>query len=510
MNIITLHAAVARNPQARLNAPADFLLSQQEHIAIMGPNGAGKTRLVGMLTGKVPLVEGTLAYDFGPGTEPRAWGNIVQLTFEDALGSVETPYYFQQRFNSQDREESPYVWQVMGMERVRTEARAVDGQTSIAGTAVDVRSERDIERSHMVPLSDEALALAREFRVDELLEKRRLHLFRNLLGNPKVLILDNPFIGLDAPMRDQLTQFLARIAASGKVNLVLVQSMLDSVPDFITHVVGVEDGVVATKQTRDEYLRSFAARPRPTLFCAQASREICDLPVRPVASLAVDGQPTDDVVEIRNLSLSLGEGRTLYGGLSWTVKRGERWALQGRNGACKSTLLSLICADHPAAYACDISLFGRRRGTGESIWDVKRHIGFVSPEFHRAYRENRPAIEIVASGLHDSVGLYRRPRPEQIDICRLWMRVFGIEGLADRQFLTLSSGEQRLCLLARAFVKDPALLILDEPLHGLDTWRRQLVRDVIAAFCRRPDKTLIMVSHYAEELPDIIDHSLTL
>ena len=200
----------------------------------------------------------------------------------------------------------------------------------------------------------------------------------------------------------------------------------------------------------------------------------------------------------------------LYGGLNWTVNRGEHWALQGRNGAGKSTLLSLICADHPAAYACDISLFGRRRGTGESIWDIKRHIGFVSPEFHRAYKENRPAIDIVASGLHDSVGLYKRPRPEQLDTCLFWMRVFGIEHLRDRMFLTLSSGEQRLCLLARAFVKDPALLILDEPLHGLDTYRRNLVRDVIGCFCQRPDKTLIMVTHYVEELPGNITKRLVL
>ena len=154
----------------------------------------------------------------------------------------------------------------------------------------------------------------------------------------------------------------------------------------------------------------------------------------------------------------------LYNDLTWSVKRGEKWALQGRNGAGKSVLLSLITADHPAAYAYDISLFGRRRGTGESIWDIKRYIGFVSPEFHRAYRQNVPAIEIVASGLNDTVGLYKRPQVEQIETCRFWMRVFGIAHLEQRLFLTLSNGEQRLCLLARAFVKDPDLLILDEPL----------------------------------------------
>ena len=217
------------------------------------------------------------------------------------------------------------------------------------------------------------------------------------------------------------------------------------------------------------------------------------------------------VISIRNLSLKLPDtDRVLYRGLNWEVNSGEKWALQGRNGSGKSTLLSLICADHPAAYACDISLFGRRRGTGESIWEIKRNIGFVSPEFHRAYKENRPAIEIVASGLHDSVGLYKRPRPEQMDTCLFWMKVFGIDSLKDRMFLTLSSGEQRLCLLARAFVKDPSLLILDEPLHGLDTFRRNLVRQVITEFCKRSAKTLIMVTHYVEELPGNITKRMEL
>ena len=129
---------------------------------------------------------------------------------------------------------------------------------------------------------------------------------------------------------------------------------------------------------------------------------------------------------------------------------------------------------------------------------------------HRAYMKNLPAIDIVASGLHDSVGLYRRTLPEQKAVCEWWMDIFGIAHLRDRDFLTLSSGEQRLCLLARAFVKDPQLLILDEPLHGLDARNGQLVKEIIDTFCRRPGKTLIMVSHYEEELPSCITHRLHL
>jgi molybdate transport system ATP-binding protein len=153
-------------------------------------------------------------------------------------------------------------------------------------------------------------------------------------------------------------------------------------------------------------------------------------------------------------------------------------------------------------------LFGKKRGTGESIWDIKKRIGYVSPEMFRSYLKNLPVIDIVASGLFDTVGLYRRPKPEQLFICEWWLDIFGISNLKDRNFLQLSSGEQRLVLLTRAFVKDPDLLILDEPLHGLDNYHCRLVKDIIEAFCRRTDKTLIMVTHYQEELPSCITHSL--
>ena len=224
---------------------------------------------------------------------------------------------------------------------------------------------------------------------------------------------------------------------------------------------------------------------------------------------AHEAYDSDEVVRLNRVSIRYGD-RTILQDLDWTVRRGERWALSGENGAGKSTLLSLVCADNPQSYACDIRLFGRKRGSGESIWDIKRHIGYVSPEMHRAYQKNLPARDIVASGLHDSIGLYRRPAPGEVETCAWWMEVFGVGGLAARSFLHLSSGEQRLCLLARAFVKDPELLILDEPLHGLDTRNRRRVRAVIEAFCHRRGKTLVMVTHYEDELPPCIDHRLHL
>lgn len=524
MSTIRLSNALGRMPQTRMHQPVNFVLESGEHIAVMGPNGGGKSCLVDLLTGKNLLMQGTLEYDFGPDTKPTAYGNIVQLTFEDALGSVEKPYYFQQRFNSQDRDESPLVMTVL-------KRALASGNVSATGLTADEARMA----GHGLTLEDARAAGAEDdseflqnplldtFMMRPLLQKRmvllssgemrRYQLFKYLIKKPHVLIVDNPFIGLDAPMREQLSDFFQMLVDSQEVQIIMILSMLDTVPDFMTHVVEVKDMVVGEKVTREAYLAAkddFAASKLSRLS-DDLKQEMLNLPVLLPANLTIDGSVTDEIIDIRDLSLQLPDtDRVLYNGLNWTVRRGDKWALQGRNGAGKSTLLSLICADHPAAYACDISLFGRRRGTGESIWEIKKHIGFVSPEFHRAYKENRPAIDIVASGLHDSVGLYKRPRPDQVDTCLFWMRVFGIEQLKDRMFLTLSSGEQRLCLLARAFVKDPALLILDEPLHGLDTYRRNLVRDIIATFCQRPDKTLIMVTHYVEELPGEITQSMVL
>lgn len=333
-------------------------------------------------------------------------------------------------------------------------------------------------------------------------ELRKFQLTKTLLSNPRVLIMDNPFIGLDAKTRDQLHALLCELIRMTCLQIILVLSKTDDIPSLITHVIPVENRMCGDKITLKAYLAG--CKPVPERVLSKEKEE------RILALPYGDGfYHTDHVVDLNKVSIRYGE-RTILKELDWSVKCGEKWALSGDNGSGKSTLLSLVCADNPQSYACDITLFGRKRGSGESIWEIKKHIGYVSPEMHRAYLKNLPAIDIVASGLHDSVGLYKRPRPEQMETCEWWMDIFGIADLKERSFLQLSSGEQRLVLLARAFVKDPELLILDEPLHGLDLINRRLVKDIIETFCRRRDKTMIMVTHYKDELPMCITGSLHL
>lgn len=476
----TVHIAggVVRNPLVRLAEPATFDFLAGEHIAIVGPNGAGKSLLVDMLTGKYPLKEGELTYDFSPSPTRTVYDNIKYIAFRDTYGSADANYYYQQRWNAHDQEDAPLVSEMLG--EVKD----------------DALKQQLFELFRIEPMLDKKIILLSSG------ELRKFQLTKALLTSPRILVMDNPFIGLDAPTRELLFNLLEQLTRLGTLQIVLVLSMLNDIPSFITHVVPVNEKKVGEKMEREAYIEAFRSQDVvPPMD--ELQKRILDLPYDNT------NYTSDEVVKLNKVSIRYDD-RTILKELDWTVMRGQKWALSGENGAGKSTLLSLVCADNPQSYACDISLFGRKRGTGESIWEIKKHIGYVSPEMHRAYLKNLPAIEIVASGLHDSIGLYKRPKEEQMAICEWWMDIFGIAALKDTPFLQLSSGEQRLALLARAFVKDPELLILDEPLHGLDTYNRRRVKKVIEAFCSRRDKTMIMVTHYENELPGTITDRLFL
>ena len=424
--------------------------------AIAGRNGSGKTQYVDQLRKQ-------LASD-----------RVRYIAFTDSYGvNVDGQYYLQLRWNQHD----------------------IDHETPTVGELLQraylLAGENTEERRH---LRDQLYAL---FHIEEFLDKyiitlssgelRKFQLTKTLFADPKLLIMDNPFIGLDAETRDQLRDLLKLLAEERDMEIVLVMSKTDDIPSFVSEVkwMGEQESV--------------------------AAHVLSDKKREAILSLPYTNSDYDcqRVIDMKQVSIRYGE-RTILKDLDWTVMNGERWALSGQNGSGKSTLLSLVCADNPQSYACDITLFDRPRGSGESIWDIKKHIGYVSPEMHRSYKRNLPAIRIVASGLMDSIGLYAIPNPQDYDKCRWWLDIFGIGDLADRPFLQLSSGEQRLVLLARAFVKDPQLLILDEPLHGLDLWNRRLTKDIIETFCQRKGKTLIMVTHYQEELPNNITNHLFL
>lgn len=524
--IIDIQKGVVRHPLYRMAAPIDFALEAGEQLAIVGDNGAGKSRLVDVLTGKLALMPmNEVRYDFAPSKARMVSDNIKYLTFRDSYGTSEGVYYHQQRWNQNDIEETPLVRDLLAeafrvAEEGQTRKTVYDKFMVREETPEQEQARLEQEEADKHDMHRELEKVRRHlyeiFHLEQLLDKhvillssgelRKFQLTKTLLTNPRVLIMDNPFIGLDVKARRQLAEFLTLLTSETRVAVVLVLSKTDDIPDFITHVVPVADLRVGQKMALQSYRDAMPPVPR-RMLTEEKAQAILALPY---AADEADEEPgTQQVIDFRKVNIRYGE-RTILKDLSFTVMNGEHWALSGENGSGKSTLLSIVCADNPQSYANDIVLFGHQRGSGESIWDIKRHIGYISPEMHRAYMRDIPSIDIVASGMSDVSGLYRKPKPEQREACLFWMDVFGVAKYADTTFLKLSSGEQRLVLLARAFVKDPELLILDEPLHGLDLKNRRLVKDIIETFCRRRNKTMIMVTHYEEELPNNIDHSIYL
>jgi molybdate transport system ATP-binding protein len=196
--------------------------------------------------------------------------------------------------------------------------------------------------------------------------------------------------------------------------------------------------------------------------------------------------------------------------VDWEIKKGERWLLSGPNGAGKSTLLSLITADNPQAYANEIYLFDKRRGRGESIWDIKKRIGYVSPELHLYFESSINAFDVVGSGLFDTIGLFRQINEEQKSLVSKWMHLLQIENVSKQLLANLSLGKQRLVILARALVKNPPLLILDEPAQGLDDEQQFLFKSIIEQLCEHTNKTIIYVTHLKDEVPASVTKSLRL
>lgn len=499
---ICIKQGVTRHPDYRLAAPLDFRLEEGTTMAICGRNGSGKSFLVDMLTGAHPLLGDAATYDFGSDADCRVSSNVRQVNFRDVYGGNE-PAYYQQRWNQADEQVFPTVNEVLkqacmawgGSAQQRALASAED--TAIEEKKQSIVSDGLENLPNADLLREIGIAAHGEKPVNQLSsgELRRLQIAKMLLSCPKVLIIDNPYIGLDVEARQMLNSVLERLAQ--RVTLVLVVSRGSDVPPFVQSVVRVHDKRVDAPISLEAYKEFLGTVSTP------------DVPNSSMPEDIMDHAASECVIDFRNIHIRYGE-RTILRNLNWKVMRGEHWALMGENGAGKSTLLSLVCADNPQGYACDIRLFGHQRGRGESIWDIKRHIGYVSPEIFSTYRKDLPAIDIVASGLRDTIGLYKRANAEERERCMKWLSMFEAEDLAERNYMKLSSGEQRLILLVRAFVKSPDLLILDEPFHGLDDEHRLRAQSVIDQYMHQPEKTLIMVTHYEDELPSCIDHRIRL
>ena len=343
--------------------------------------------------------------------------------------------------------------------------------------------------------------LNRRFKYLSTGETRKTLICRTLMSKPELLILDEPFDGLDVASRANLAEILSQLSKQN-ITIVMVLNRFNEIPLFVKYIGLLANCQLLKYGTKDTILNDIAVKQLANL------EHLSNFTLPEPDEISVP-LPNDLDRIVLNNGFVQYDGKAIINGLSWQVKANENWQIIGPNGAGKSTLLSLITGDHPQGYSNDLTLFGRKRGSGETIWDIKRHIGYVSSSFHLDYRISLSVENVLASGYFDSIGLYQAPSDKQLKLVKQWLQLLDLTELAEKPFQSLSWGLQRLVLIARALVKHPTLLILDEPLQGLDYLNRELVKSWIDNLIDRGNTQLLFVSHHTEDAPKCITHRLT-
>lgn len=437
----------------------NWTIEPNQHWVITGTNGSGKSALAAVLAGVGDIENGTvtgLPKNVGlVSFEAQAELIAKELKKDDAdimdVISLGTPVHEMIFDNCQDSELAHSLVEKFGLSKL----------------------------------------LDRAFRKLSTGETRKVMLIRALSSKPDLLILDEPFDGLDVDTLAMLQAHLASIIDT--TPMVLVLNRFDEMPDFITHVAYMDNGKLAlTVDKKDENafneLYQLLHLKTTDLSVPEAD---------PANKLPVL-DPSQPLVKLNQATIKYGD-TVIVDKLDWTIERGQHWQLSGPNGSGKTCVLSLITGDHPQCYTNDIFVFGFQRGNGESIWQIKQFIGYVSTALQWEYRVSTSCKNVIISGFYDSIGMYSKSTDNQKQIADQWLELLGMKDRADQPFNKLSYGDQRLLLIARAMVKHPPLLILDEPCLGLDDMNRQLVLALIEKICEGKETTVLYVNHHMED-----------
>ena len=333
-------------------------------------------------------------------------------------------------------------------------------------------------------------------------ETRKTLIGKALLSEPKLMILDEPFDGLDKESVLWLKQTISSLINNGMPVWLVSHSFDEMVPE-IKHFLCLKRGEVFVQGTRSEVLTpDMMGELYGDRNILNSQHKKAESVKKKYKKLALSNHCTtlgnnnkdSNIIRMKNVNVSYGR-KVVLKNFNWSVHHGENWKIVGPNGAGKSTLLSLISGDNLQAYSNEIYLFGLRRGTGESIWDIKQKIGLVSSELQVHYLESISALKVVLSGFVDSIGYYQIASATQKKTALSWMEFLGIAKVAEDDFTRLSYGQQRLVLIARAMVKSPPLLILDEPCQGLDRSNRNHVLELIDHIGQNSATQILYVTH---------------
>lgn len=442
----------------------NWTLEENQHWVITGTNGSGKSALSAILAGAGDQTSGSIT-----GLPER----VELVSFEAQAELIE------RELKKDDADIMDVISEGTPVREILEEGKSLNPDFD-ANLLEELIGKFKLE--HM---------LERSFRKLSTGETRKIMLIRALVNKPGLLILDEPFDGLDVDSMAMLNELLASHVDT--VPMVLVLNRFDEMPEFITHVAYTDKGQlhhtvdVNDKQAYDDLYQ--------LLHLKTTDLEVpeTDESDRPPAL-----KPEDPLVRLSNIKVAYADNQVINE-LNWTINPGEHWQLSGPNGSGKTCLLNLITGDHPQCYTNDIFVFGMQRGNGETIWQIKQYIGYVSTALQWEYRVSISVRNVIISGFHDSIGMYTKSSDKEKQVADQWLELLGMKDRADQPYNQLSFGDQRLLLIARAMVKHPTLLILDEPCLGLDDINRQLVLALIEKICASGETTVLYVNHHAED-----------
>jgi molybdate transport system ATP-binding protein len=445
-----------------------------EQWAVLGPNGAGKTSLARILTEQVRHATGDYLRSATLNKE-----GIAYVCFEQAKALCD-----------RDKKLDDSEFRADANDPGTTVRNAI-----LAGRAADALFAHWTARLHMQHILDRGLRFLSTG------EMRKTLLVKAIMSSPGLLILDSPLDGLDRSSQTAMHEIIDQLLASN-LALLLLCRQIEDIPPGISHVLVLANGRVVDKGPREAVLTNpqvdrLMNPPLPPLVP----------PPEPAArhyKLSA-GAP---LLELRDVTVVYGT-TTVLQGVNWRFDPGMHCCVSGPNGCGKTTLLSLVTGDNHKAYGQNITLFGQRRGTGESVWEIKEKYGQIDTQLQLNFARGMKTIEVVVSGFFDTIGLYDDWGDAQRARALDWLQALGLQASASQSFDALSFGMQRMVLLARAMVKSPVILILDEPTLGLDAYHRRLILRAIDHIASHCDTQIIFVSHSAAEQPRCINQHLT-
>lgn len=458
---ISFTDAVFALDEERTVTLGSLTISPSDLIVLIGGNGSGKTSVAKALNAEIPLKSGVAPTNY----------HSVLVSFEKQMELFEADYQMR-----------------------NSDCTTPEEEIGITPNLIFKDDDKETICQLVEGLGLEKL-LDKPIRLLSGGEGRKVLIAHALASKPNLIIFDTPFDALDVETRTELLRLINQIHTEYQTPTVLIVNRPSEIPQSLTEMGIIQDCAITKLASRAE----IEANEDAKALLGVASIPNITLPNVP-AKFRLKEIQGDEVVSLKNVTVAYQ--RIVLDKLNFTVKKGQQWHIMGPNGAGKSTLLSMITGDNPLVYANDVTVFGFKRGSGESIWDIKKYYGVVSGALHLDYRVNGPALNVVLSGFYDSIGLYQKPSDDEINTARKWLRLAGLLHKEHAPFKSLSFGQQRLLLIIRALVKNPPLLILDEPLQGLDGYARALVKSFISYVMKNGKTSILFVSHHEEDLPD--------